>query len=41
MIKLIEDCLFDNDAYDKIKIGAIESNKGSRDKVTIRIEKIA
>ena len=24
----------------KIKIGAIESNKGSRDKVTIRIEKI-
>ena len=40
MIKLIEDRMFDNDAYNKIKIGAIESSKGSRDKVTIRIEKI-
>ena len=40
MIKLIEDCMFDNDSYNKIKIGAIESDKGSRDKVTIRIENI-
>ena len=38
MLKMIEDVIFENDEWDLIKIGAVESFKGKEDKVTIKIE---
>jgi len=37
MVKLIEDCLFEDDKYDIIERITIESNKGNQDLVYIKI----
>ena len=38
MVKMIEDIIFEDDKWDIVKIGAIESIKGKADKVEVRID---
>ena len=38
MVKMIEDIIFEDDKWDIIKIGSIESKKGTLDKVEVKID---
>ena len=40
MVKLIEDCLIENDAYNYIKSILITSKKADRDQVVVKVTKI-
>jgi hypothetical protein len=40
MVKLVEDCLFEDDGYDKVIRLTIESKKGKEDSLTLTINKV-
>ena len=40
MVKLVEDCLFEDDGYDKVRRITIESKKGKEDRLTLTINNL-